>query len=308
MKEAAGELSVRVDDVAVGGNVRERVVERPKGWLDCAGDVVLLIHGYNNNQDEACEAFEKFRALMPGGSYQIGRFFWPGDADFGYFQWMDFLSYPTEIPDARVSAARLAEHLVEANKTARDLKLWLVGHSLGCRLILELLEDLAGWPEDERPEIKLIMLMAAAVPVELAEDGERLYRAGELAKERLVLYSPDDVVLQWAFPAGQTLAFSMGNEDAVYLEPVGRFGNPREFATETPADADRSGNGHADYWEDEQAAALLARKLGGAVAGKLVKKNLPGHTTSPSRPLLQRKTPEHKLTGANWSVCTNLAS
>ena len=299
MIRADGELSVRVD--AVGGDVAARVAERPEAWLDGAYQVVLLIHGFNNNQGEACEAFENFMGLLPRGLGRVGRFFWPGDADFGFFQWLDFLSYPTEIPDARESAARLAARLVEVAQTTPGIAFSLVGHSMGCRLILEMLEDLGTRPEAERPSIRLIMLMAAAVPVELAEDGERLRRAGDLAAERLVLYSPDDLVLHYAFPAGQTLAFGMGNEDAVYLEAVGRFGNPAGFATELPVL--RSGNRHGSYWKDAAAAAMLARKLGGAVANELAENRTPENETAPPRALSTRRPPARSLVGADWSVC-----
>ncbi len=301
MIKADGELSVRVDPV--GGDVAPRVDERPEGWLDGAFHVTLLVHGFNNDQGQACEGFGKFLDMLPRVSGRVGRFFWPGDADFGFFQWLDFLSYPTEIPDARDSAERLATYLVSATERTPDIVFTLVGHSLGCRLILEMLENLGARPETERPTIRLIMLMAAAVPVELAEDGERLRRAGERAGDRLVLFSPDDLVLHFAFPAGQTLAFAMEHEDAVYLEAIGRFGNPPDFASDLPIR--RSGNGHGSYWEDQQAAAILARKLGAAVANELAENHTPEHETPSPRALAARAPRARALAGGDWSVCAD---
>ena len=137
MIEASGELSVRNDPV--GGPVLQEVSERPKDWMLGAPRVVLLVHGFNNNQCEACEAFQDFFDLLPRGLAKFGRFFWPGDADFGFFQWVDFLSYPTEIPDAKESARVFAEHLLRFAKLSPHTELFLVGHSMGCRLILEML-------------------------------------------------------------------------------------------------------------------------------------------------------------------------
>ncbi len=301
MIKADGELSVRVDPV--GGDVAPRVDERPEGWLDGAFHVTLLVHGFNNDQGQACEGFGKFLDMLPRVSGRVGRFFWPGDADFGFFQWLDFLSYPTEIPDARDSAERLATYLVSATERTPDIVFTLVGHSLGCRLILEMLENLGARPETERPTIRLIMLMAAAVPVELAEDGERLRRAGELAGERLVLFSPDDLVLHFAFPAGQTLAFAMEHEDAVYLEAIGRFGNPPDFASDLPIR--RSGNGHGSYWKDRRAAAILASKLGAAVANELAENHTPEHEAPSPRALAARTQRARGLAGGDWSVCVD---
>jgi pimeloyl-ACP methyl ester carboxylesterase len=297
--KAAGELSLRID--AVGGDVASRVVERPPGWIDGVPHVILLVHGFNNNQGEACDAFGSFLALLPDRLGPVGRFFWPGDADFGFFQWLDFLSYPTEIPDARHSAERLADYLVRKAQLSPNTLITLVGHSLGCRLVLEMLDCLTTRPVVDRPMIHLIVLMAAAVPVDLAEEGRRLRIAREIAGECVVLYSPQDLVLHLAFPAGQTLAFAMGNEGAVYLEAVGRFGNPSDFATDPPIL--RAGNRHGSYWKDREAAAIVARKLAAPFASRLAEHWPPDHTTPPSRNVLSRSTPVHTVRGGAWSVC-----
>lgn len=258
---ANGELSVRVNPV--GGDVAPEVRETPTGWMHGAPHVLLLVHGFNNNQREAREAFRKFRRLLPRLQARVGEVLWPGDADFGFFQWFDFLSYPTEIPDARLSADRLAKHLINFKQISGEIEITVVGHSMGCRLILEMLDQISRSPNTERPSIRRIMLMAAAVPVELVEAGERLRDAGLEVEDRLVLYSTADLVLHFAFPAGQTLAYGMGNEPAVYLEAVGRFGNPFDFPSEPPIA--RNCNGHGSYWEDRKAVALLAQKLGASV-------------------------------------------
>lgn len=299
MIRADGELSVRTK--SVGGRVAPRVTARPTGWLHGAHRVVLLVHGYNNNQCEACEAFRSFLDNLPSGLGRVGRFFWPGDADFGFLQWLDFLSYPSEIPDARNSASSLAMFLASVARANPALELVLVGHSLGCRLILEMLDLFAAGSVNPRPNVKLILLMAAAVPVELAQAGRRLRRAGAMAKERLVLFSPHDGVLRLAFPAGQTLARSMGYETEVYLEAVGLFGNPLDFASETPRQA--FGNGHGEYWNDPSAAASLARKLGIAMPHKLLDRGLMEREAPAPRAVAERIQPVRLSVGSDWSVC-----
>lgn len=284
MRESNGELSVREGKRKVGGPVAAEVHGSATGWMGSAGQVVLLVHGFNNNFDEARKAYRSFREHLPaGGSWRIGEVQWPGDADFGFVQWLDFLSYPTEIPDARDSAKRLAAYLARVAGINPALELTLVGHSLGCRLVLEMLDRFQTGASRPSPFIRHVLLMAAAVPVALSEPGKRLQKAGTLARERLVLFSPADIVLGLAFPAGQLLARLMKYEDHVYFEAVGLNGHPESFASETPQQA--CGNGHSDYWKDEDAAAYLASKMGAAVPNRLKERCLPKHETAAANEL-----------------------
>ena len=278
MRKSNGELSVRDGNRKVGGPVAAEVHGTAKGWMGAAGQVVLLVHGFNNNFDEAQKAYLSFREHLPAsGTWYLGEVQWPGDADFGFVQWLDFLSYPTEIPDARESAERLAAYLSQVARINPALELTLVGHSLGCRLILEMLGRFESGASKPAPFIRRILLMAAAVPTALSEPGKRLQKAGAQARERLVLFSPDDIVLGLAFPAGQSLARLLKYEDHFYFEAVGLNGHPESFASEKPLQA--CGNGHSDYWKDEDAASYLAQKMGAAVSNRLKERCLPKHET-----------------------------
>lgn len=292
MKKSDGELSVREAGRKAGGPVVD-ARDRPAAWMDGAHRAVLLVHGFNNNVDEARAAYRQFRAHLPQGTWRLGEVQWPGDADFGFLQWFDFLSYPTEIPDAEHSADRLAKFLVRLARANPTLELTLVGHSLGCRLILEMLDRFAGGASNPVPAIRHILLMAAAVPVALSEPGKRLQKAGSRAHERLVLFSPADLVLGLAFPAGQLAARVLKYEDAVYFEAVGLHGHPESFASETPLQA--CGNGHSDYWKDERAAAYLAQKLGAAVSHRLNARCLPKHQTPAAKEPASNALPSYEL-------------
>lgn len=289
--KAAGDLSVRKH--RVGGPVAKHVSDRPQGWLSGAQRVVLLVHGFNNNYKEAGASFNAFLGNLPPVPWDLGRCYWPGDADFGPVQWLDFLSYPSEIPDARLSAKRLAGFLSAAATRNPTLEIILVGHSLGCRLILELLDRYAKGKNAPAPAVRFVLLMAAAVPVKLSTAGERLWRASRLANDTYVLFSPDDVVLRYAFPAGQTLAAVMGMDDGFYLKAVGLNGEPREFATEDPLQA--CGQGHGDYWGYPEAALFLAEKLGASVARVVRERCLAYRATETAAPPAARALPERGI-------------
>ena len=166
MTKVSGALSVR--EKCEGGDVADSLSILPDGWLDGTPHIVLLIHGFNNDVDEAREAFSRLTSRLPERFPKVGWFYWPGDADLGWSDFLDFLSYPTEIPDAQNSARHLADTLSHLARENPGVEVTLVGHSLGCRLIAECVLILASRPT-ERPVIKALLLMAAALPVELAE-------------------------------------------------------------------------------------------------------------------------------------------
>ena len=260
---AAYELSVRI--AQTGGPVRPSVEHPPRFAAPPSGHIVLLVHGYNNNMADARAAYSNFLdnldALLSRGDIRtggakpdVGKFFWPGDANLWIFS---FLSYPTEISDAKESAQVFARFLAGI-PGLREVS--LVGHSMGCRLVLEMLSLYARGDAPGFPKVRFLLLAAAAVPVELVESGGEL-RAGVVRADPrvLVLYSPDDPVLRFAFPAGQSLAFAMGHESKAYFSAVGLNGSPQSFGSSRKQ---LVGARHGDYWPSESVARDLMTLLG----------------------------------------------
>ncbi|MSP48377.1 MAG: DUF726 domain-containing protein [Alphaproteobacteria bacterium] len=247
-----------------GGPVADDV-DDPRGLKQSgARNVLLLVHGFNNNRQAADSAFDALihnlsGAMGPGNREldALARFQWPGDAAVGPWPAMDFLGYPVDIERAREAAARLAAFLLDMLATRggqAPARLVIVGHSLGCRLILEAFDSLSGLGEPIR--IDLLCMFAAAVPVALTEAGRRLATPPVASHRLLKCYSERDWVLRLTFPAGQTLARVMGIEPEAYLEPVGLHGNPTGFGTPR-----RTQNGHGDYWADTELAGVLAAEI-----------------------------------------------
>jgi pimeloyl-ACP methyl ester carboxylesterase len=128
-----------------------------------------------------------------------------------------------------------------------------IGHSLGCRVVLETL--LALRPHAV-PIVRRVALMAAAVPSEMLEPGGRFFPLLTLlAAEGTrfdVLHSLQDNVLHYAFPPGQSLAGGgVGSARA-----LGRYGPSPVmpgFRT-TMGDREIVGAAHGDYWGKGNAA------------------------------------------------------
>lgn len=187
----------------------------PRNALTRFDRAVLLIHGFDNDQETAEKNYRGFDRLqrelgaipdnMPVAGGRIVEVYWPGDADWGPFS---FLFYMGGVERAVRTAERLAGALRSAADQRGFLNVDIVAHSLGCRVTLETLKRLRGVAN---VTVRRIVLMAAAVATRLLEpqpDGHGLRRAYDKALRdgAMSLYSPDDTVLKLAFPLGQTLA------------------------------------------------------------------------------------------------------
>ena len=223
---------------------------------------LVLVHGFNNSDSGAATAYFAFRAreraifssVDPDAfEAQFGDTFWPGDAQWGFFDKLDFLIYPTAVHTAVDAAKDLEAMLLKLpNLECVDF----IGHSLGCRVVLETLNLLR---QRALPKIGRVVLMAAAVPSEMLERGGRFFdllmQLWAEGIEIRVLHSLDDKVLHWAFPPGQSLA---GRSEASQ-RALGRYGPSVMMPgwTKTLKGITIAGADHSDYWGDGSAAPSL---------------------------------------------------
>lgn len=247
-EDYAPNLVFQLRDQPEGGNLLPDVRQTPP--LDpCArSEAVVLVHGFNNHYGEAGAAYYGFRLrqyqratpkLVPPGLEEIlADLFWPGDAAWGLFDLVDFLVYPAAVGTARDAAPSLARHL-RSMPTLRAVH--FVAHSLGCRVVLETIDNLR---RNGGPVVGKVCLMAAAVPVFKVQSGGDLADAMEHAGDVRILYSDDDAVLRYAFPPGQTVATG---DEGFSPTALGRHRPPPGIPGRIdPFDID--GAGHGDYW------------------------------------------------------------
>ncbi|MBN2565260.1 MAG: alpha/beta fold hydrolase [Candidatus Eisenbacteria bacterium] len=296
MSSLGGDLSVR--ERPSGGEVAAGVRENPPGWTLLYGRVVIFVHGYNNSLRAACKSYAKLRRLMPSRFPRVGHFFWPGDLSNGL---LSKLSFPAQIAGAREAGEKLAEFLQGVERLRRTpLEIVLVGHSLGCRVILEMLRDVVDPGRAPWPRVPVVCLMAAAVPTGHVRPDGRLEDAIGIGKERLVLFSPDDGVLRWTFPIGQFFAEGRAGADGLLPEAVGRHGNPKSYPTQS---YEMSGNGHGDYWSDDRVIDCLAPLVGVATPRRIDARRIVGREMPPPIEELIRRAPERRVGTAWRSEC-----
>ena len=245
-----GELTVRLQPA--GGEVAPavKVIAGPVSPFG-QRQIVLLIHGFANDQATACGSYQacvdNLTKLPPPANTDLPspffKFYWPGDTRLHVFS---DGSYPWEISYATNSGKRLAEFLEGlAGPGGTPVQVHIIAHSLGNRVALEMLE--ACDATKGNVIFASFSLMAGAVPVKRVKDPAQLETAAHKPVRTQALFSPADRILQLAFPPGET-----ASGDGFFPEAVGRFGNPPGVWSRS---VQMSGYGHSDYWPGGAAMA-----------------------------------------------------
>jgi pimeloyl-ACP methyl ester carboxylesterase len=167
------------------------------------GRLLILLHGYNVNRSDGRDSLYHYMKLLDAEGWKepMLAVLWPGDG------WAKALTYPFEGSDADNAGDVLCKWLTTNVKA--DTRLAFVGHSLGCRVVMQAARRLA---RAGRLDLDRIVLMAPAIDNDsLGLCGRFGYRKATLRAEQVaVLASQQDWVLRLAYPLGdliQTILF-----------------------------------------------------------------------------------------------------
>lgn len=165
--------------------------------------LLILVHGYNNSRNFGRTRLVRFSNMLTtgGSNYIMLGVLWPGDG------WAKALTYPFEGRDADDAADALTKWL--STNVASNARIAFVGHSLGCRVVMNTAQQLVRLGS---PKLDRICLMAPAIDNDsLGRLGVTCYQEATLAADRIaVLASEQDQVLRFAYPLGdlsQTILF-----------------------------------------------------------------------------------------------------
>jgi pimeloyl-ACP methyl ester carboxylesterase len=183
--------------------------------------LLVLVHGYNNSRSFGRERLIRFGNMLAAGGCGdiILAVLWPGDG------WAKALTYPFEGRDADDSADALSKWL--SINAAFNTRIAFVGHSLGCRVVMNTAQQIA---RHGGLTLDRICLMAPAIDNDsLGRLGVTCYQEATLATDRIaVLASEEDLVLHFAYPLGdlaQTILYgerwgsALGRSGPVENEP-----------------------------------------------------------------------------------------
>ena len=280
------EFKVTLRKEGKGGSFRPEIMGYEEAFTP-RRRLILLVHGFNVSEDQAeqkqYQPFEK-RLHQHGVKWDIGEVYWPSD---GRIPIVRNLQYPWLIKHAIECSSVFAKYLEKRRGFNNNpCEIVLIGHSLGCRLILETLRVLANQRGTNNTICVTAILMGAAVPVSLVK-GNGYLRTGisiPIVKKAVVLYSRQDFVLSHLFLLGQAFTRD-GLRDC---EAVGLKGNPYNELWHQRIEMTNYQHGH--YWEKEGATRQIASVLGVPVA-----KQLTDRSSLPSRQLPSREGPTSRF-------------
>jgi hypothetical protein len=175
----------------------------------CPAEVAVVVHGWYLNEDQAKERFDRVKLSLENNSYYIPvvGFSWPSDTPWVAAKFV-----------AKENGPKLANFTLELMETCKQehnkhVKIRLIGHSLGARVILSSLDSLHKDPLWIRSGFKIasVHLLGAAVdneevskdPQDILSDqtnwGTTKSDYGQAIEKEVVnfynLYNPKDKVL-----------------------------------------------------------------------------------------------------------------
>lgn len=227
--------------------------------------LILLVHGFNVKYDDAQKIYSSFVTRICETSRfvkqdDIWLVHWPGEGTsqgLGLISnGLNALSYPQQVENAKKSGSLLYQflfdYITEGNNSIEELI--LIGHSLGCRVILEALKKLSGSSSILKDKQIKICLMAAAVPSALIELSSlrqypqlELWSAINLASYKFILFSDTDEALGLIFDKGQQIAKEPGEAVGLKGKPINNIWNYRQQMENFR---------HRDYWQDKNGEVI----------------------------------------------------
>jgi Alpha/beta hydrolase of unknown function (DUF900) len=158
-------------------------------------NVAFLIHGFNVNRPTGSAELQALATLLPavaqGAAVAV---LWPGDS------WAGPLCYPFETNKADDTALELAKFI--SDNLPFQPQISFVAHSLGCRVAMETVKQLYIMGA----QVPQVCLMAGAIDDDSLAATADYRAAAQFAGRTAVLYSPSDMVLKAAYPAGNLLS------------------------------------------------------------------------------------------------------
>ncbi len=157
-------------------------------------NVLLLVHGYNNDAKEALSTYNLINTHVSAFvdvqqshfyDYIIG-YLWPGyDDTWEYFEARSHVSK---------LANKMRSHLEFLSASAA--KVDILAHSMGNRLVLEALNYR---PLQEKRLVHNYFALAPAVDDESLEENEIYYHSTDNCEKIFIFYSKRDEVLKWSY-------------------------------------------------------------------------------------------------------------
>jgi len=162
----------------------------------CPPETAVYIHGWNRDESEAAEEFDRVQASLNHNSYRIPLI---------GFSWNSKTDYITAQNNAKDNGPLLSQFIIDFNRICPDSHIRLMAHSLGAAVVESTLVSLDTNPtlqvtvnDNNSKFIKSIDLLAAAIDNKLMVNNSAFANATEHLVDRFYnLYDPEDDGLQF---------------------------------------------------------------------------------------------------------------
>ncbi len=209
-------------------------------------DVLFITHGFNVNQPAGIDCLFRWAGLLQLGNVVVVGMLWPGDSS-----WAHGIDYPVEGNDAMSSADAISDFL--NNNSAGAFSLSFASHSLGARVVLQIIQNLSR-------SAHRLLLMAGAIDNTCLNDEFEVAAAN--VESISILASRSDDVLKWLFPAGNFVGGLFSHGSPYVHMALGREGPAAPYPDPNNIRAgwqipDGWGYGHGNYLPDAPVPAVF---------------------------------------------------
>lgn len=203
----------------------------------CPPEIAIYIHGFNKNDIEANEEYNRIQASLAGNNYRI---------PLVGFSWDSKVDWPTAKTYAKDNGPMLALYIISFHEKCTNTDIRIIAHSLGATIVDNALVNLsnnANWTS----KIASVHLLGAAIDNQRLANNSSLSSAAEAIVDKFYnLYNPEDDGLK-------------ANQAAENHFPLGLFGAPNgtvhlnyndtNVTYEIPPFSDADGDGNLECFE-----------------------------------------------------------
>jgi hypothetical protein len=191
-------------DLATGKTKKNKsYVLYPKKFFDCLGsesEITIMIHGLRNNKSGALAKFAmaQFRLRQLGYSHPVIGFSYDSNTKGVQYKSHELHATKTGVIIAKKNGKHLAKFLIDTKRKFPNLKIRLMGHSLGSQVILSTLHNLKN-----KPLVESAYIFGASIPSSSVLPKNSGHIIQKTIRHKFVnYYSKFDGVLKYAYKEG----------------------------------------------------------------------------------------------------------
>lgn len=207
----------------------------------CPEKIAIYIHGYNRDDAEAKEEFNRIQTSLNYNNYRV---------PLVGFSWDSKVLWEIAKTNAKENGPKLAQYIVDFHNKCPNTKIHLIAHSLGAAVVdsaLVILDKNSNWNNSSK--IASVHLLAAAINNKLIANNTLLGNATENVVDNFYnLYNPEDDGLKV-------------NQFIEFHHPLGLVGAPKgtvisnyadtKVTYEIPPFSDADGDGNIEECFEE---------------------------------------------------------